>query len=87
MIKSSTAKSTPGTSDQQAKGATKKKLEKTELENKKFDVALKVFKLIDPPESFEESRYQRIKNLVWRLAPGPRSVKMVNDLLKVIFCP
>ena len=50
-----------------------------------MELAFKVFKLNETPATFEEKRYINIKNLCQRLSAGNRSVKMVKDLLRVIF--
>ena len=36
---------------------------KTELENKKMEIAFKVYKLNDPPLNFVEKHYLNIKNI------------------------
>ena len=58
----------------------------TELENQMMDIKFKVFKLWQPPDRFVEKHYLNIKNIVQKLSVGKRSVKIVNDLLKAIFC-
>jgi hypothetical protein len=50
-----------------------------------MELAFTVFKLNETPVRFEERRYINIKNLCQRLSAGNRSVKMINDLLRVIF--
>lgn len=57
----------------------------TELANKKMEIAFKVFKLDTEPEKFSEKHYLNVKNLCLKLSSGGRSVKMINDLLRVIF--
>lgn len=87
MLKSTPAKSAAsvvsGTTSAQMLILQRKK---TEMENKKAEIYFKVFKLNEPPQSFTEKHYLNIKNMCQKLSNGNRSVKMVNDLLKVIFC-
>ena len=58
---------------------------KTELENKKMELTFKVYKLNNDVEKFTEKRYVQLKTICQRLSSGNRSVKIINDLLRVIF--
>ena len=58
---------------------------RTELENKKMELNFRVFKVDQPPEVFQEKHYLNLKNICQRLGNGNRSVKMINDLLRIIF--
>ena len=58
---------------------------KTELMNKQMELTFKVYKLNTPLQTFQEKHYLNLKNICQKLGNGNRSVKMVNDLLKVIF--
>ena len=57
----------------------------TELENKKMEATFKVYKLNSDAEEFKEKRYVQIKTICQRLSSGKRTVKIINDLLAVIF--
>ena len=57
----------------------------TDLANKKMEIAFRVFKLDTEPESFSEKHYLNVKNLCLKLSSGGRTVKIINDLLRVIF--
>ena len=58
---------------------------KTDLENKKMEVTFRVYKLNSEAEQYTEKRYVQLKTICQRLSSGNRSVKIVNDLLRVIF--
>ena len=50
-----------------------------------MELTFKVYKLNNDVEKFTEKRYVQLKTICQRLSSGNRSVKIINDLLRVIF--